>query len=704
MDLRSLVRALPLKLPVQNHTTNDTQVHDQLSPNLLEILIPGYGPLVRYAQAVLGVDISIFLSAAVILLALIKAGQYLFERAYDVFRRVLVSSVYVSENDDIFDDTLEWLAENRKPVTSRSARASTDYGSRSNDIDDSAADAAAALSANGLFNNAQFGARKPPRFQPYYGKNYFWWQGRLFMFRRTYDTGPGTQIGQKIDDLLQLDCVGRDIEPIKRLLHHIKIWSLERQKGFTVIRHPVSKERSRWGGYWQRASTRPSRPIETVILDVAEKAAVITDLNEYLHPASARWYAARGLPYRRGFLFHGPPGTGKSSLSFALASLFGLDIYVLSLNEATLTESDLMTLFSNLPRRCIVLLEDIDAAGLIRVGDGEDEVDKKATLLRKQKKKTLAAEKAKEGGDQASTEKTNLSNGVAQPVAKINGHTKKATATPDEELTLRDLALEIVRSLRSSSEKKDSSKDKGSSLKSSGRGGSSSSENKGKDKDKEKGISLSGLLNAIDGVATQEGRILIMTTNHPEKLDPALIRPGRVDRQVEFRMTRRAETRELFVRMYAARDAVPQYIVEVRGNTVRAVLKPIEAKDGFSSGKSAQAGQVKEKSKSMGVFMSNGALKKPGQIEAVEDDAEEFDAELDTLSNAFADKIPEDVFTPAELQNHLMKYKREPQLAVERAPAWVVDTLEARRKREEEKAARTGKEADEDEGGESSEE
>jgi hypothetical protein len=51
-----------------------------------------------------------------------------------------------------------------------------------------------------------------------------------------------------------------------------------------------------------------------------------------------------------------------------------------------------------------------------------------------------------------------------------------------------------------------------------------------------------------------------------------------------------------------------------------------------------------------------------------------------------------------------MKYKREPQLAVERAPAWVVDTLEARRKREEEKAARTGKEADEDEGGESSEE
>lgn len=45
---------------------------------------------------------------------------------------------------------------------------------------------------------------------------------------------------------------------------------------------------------------------------------------------------------------------------------------------------------------------------------------------------------------------------------------------------------------------------------------------------------LSGLLNIVDGVAAHEGRILIMTTNAPEKLDNALLRPGRVDFQVEF--------------------------------------------------------------------------------------------------------------------------------------------------------------------------
>jgi len=42
-------------------------------------------------------------------------------------------------------------------------------------------------------------------------------------------------------------------------------------------------------------------------------------------------------------------------------------------------------------------------------------------------------------------------------------------------------------------------------------------------------VSFSGFLNALDGVKTMDGRILIMTTNHKDKLDPALLRPGRAD-------------------------------------------------------------------------------------------------------------------------------------------------------------------------------
>lgn len=45
-------------------------------------------------------------------------------------------------------------------------------------------------------------------------------------------------------------------------------------------------------------------------------------------------------------------------------------------------------------------------------------------------------------------------------------------------------------------------------------------------------LNLSGLLNVLDGVVDTPARILIMTTNHPEQLDPALIRPGRVDKKI----------------------------------------------------------------------------------------------------------------------------------------------------------------------------
>ena len=50
-------------------------------------------------------------------------------------------------------------------------------------------------------------------------------------------------------------------------------------------------------------------------------------------------------------------------------------------------------------------------------------------------------------------------------------------------------------------------------------------------------LTFSGLLNAIDGVTSTEGRIVFMTTNYVDRLDPALIRPGRVDlMQVNYQL------------------------------------------------------------------------------------------------------------------------------------------------------------------------
>jgi len=108
----------------------------------------------------------------------------------------------------------------------------------------------------------------------------------------------------------------------------------------------------------------------------------VEDINEYLYPASPRWYATRGIPYRYGYLFYGPPGTGKTSLSFALVGVFRLNIFYISLLKPTLIESNFNQLFNNLPYCYIVLLEDINTAGLLRYKESnkneeEDKADSK---------------------------------------------------------------------------------------------------------------------------------------------------------------------------------------------------------------------------------------------------------------------------------------------------------------------------------------
>ncbi|PSN74737.1 P-loop containing nucleoside triphosphate hydrolase protein, partial [Corynespora cassiicola Philippines] len=526
---------------------------------LLESFIPGYGIFAKIMHRTLGFDIGLVVSGYLGIYALIKAGKYVYDKAEEIFLEHFTSTVEIEILEPVYADVMDWIRCQRIPLFSRDQRVLTDWLERTvNDEErkaaeeledgvDNDADDGREVDADMVFRNEHWAASIPIFYEPGYGfGKLFWFNGRIFSFglaRGTlrYDWGDHSYRHNH----MYITSIGRSDRPIRRFLKHVQTWAKIKESMVTKIFRPKTD-----GGYceWACSLRRPTRKIDTVTLGLEAKRSLLKDISEYIQPETAQWYGDRGIPHRRGYLFYGPPGTGKSSLSLALAGLFGLRIYFMSLAAGNLDESDLIDLFATLPRRCIVLLEDIDAAGLTRTGQ----------------------QPAKDDDD------SNCPVSVSIP----------EHYSPNK-----------------------------------------------------KTISLSGLLNLIDGASAQEGRILIMTTNHRERFDAALTRPGRIDYEVKFTNATQEQAADIFVRMFAPpssgkkkkkvvkkeeRDAEKQRIIEGRGN----------------------------------------------------DDGSPEAKELRERAGKFAKEIPEGKVSPAEIQGFLLVRKGQPAKALEEVKEWVRKLLE----------------------------
>ena len=261
------------------------------------------------------------------------------------------------------------------------------------------------------------------------GRHWFFYRGALVVVHRGKEGSPGGSSQTWAREEIHVRAFTlRSRDYIARLIEEAQL-SLKSDDDSTRVHH-----NRQWD--WSEATLIPRRPVESVVLRAGVSDALLTDAKTFME--SKQWYRDRSIPWRRGYLFYGEPGCGKSSIAHALASHFGLNVAVLSL-AAVAGDGALRNLMTSMPPRCLLLIEDIDAAFADREGK-------------------------------------------------------------DAEL-----------------------------------------------------VTFSGLLNAIDGIAAAEGRILVMTTNHVEKIDPALRRPGRSDVELHIELADEDQAARMFVKFFPSR-------------------------------------------------------------------------------------------------------------------------------------------------------
>ena len=236
------------------------------------------------------------------------------------------------------------------------------------------------------------------------------------------------------------------------------------------------------------------------------------------------WYKERGIPHTLGILLYGPPGTGKTSSIKALAKTTGRHIFNISLNKTT-TKTQLHNLFFN---DVITVLnthtqknEQLTIPTTDRIYVFED-IDVISNIVHEP---VILTNNDDTGSDndlynELAPDDYGLINDIHQHQRKlIDNKLEPYRGSPElnrqyshppknNTHTLDNFKINISKedNFKINATKEDINSDP---------------------------LTLAFLLNLFDGILETPGRIMFMTTNHPDKLSKALIRPGRIDVQIE---------------------------------------------------------------------------------------------------------------------------------------------------------------------------
>lgn len=152
---------------------------------------------------------------------------------------------------------------------------------------------------------------------PPIGKRIFWVGFRPFMFSRSGISssrgGPASNVLDKegqVQNAVILTTIGWNLRPLQTFIKECHDHKIRTRTGTTTVYFSTAGGPDPYGTGWSSV-IKAVRKLDTIDMDPEVKADLIRDAEYYYSQESRQFFADCGIPYRRGYLFYGPPGTGE---------------------------------------------------------------------------------------------------------------------------------------------------------------------------------------------------------------------------------------------------------------------------------------------------------------------------------------------------------------------------------------------------------